>query len=400
MKKPYRFLIPLLMIGMLVFVAMPSGAAVSVQCPGDTDGDAAWNSPGEIQPADTKCLHLTGGDGFITMADGRPMYMFGFADVTGIPENQVLQKGLLAQTFAAPPIVLDEGDHFYLTLSNVGMVMRPDLFDPHTVHYHGFPESSNIFDGLPESGIAINMGSSLTYYYLNNEPGTYMYHCHVEATEHMQMGMLGSLYVRPAQNGKSIGGFTQFAYNDGDGSTGYDVEVAIQLGSFDSAFHDSSEGVQPLPFALMRDDYPMLNGRGYPDTVGPAPAAPPDAKPIAPATTTQPLSALVEANGGDRILLRLSNLAVTRFYTLTSLGIPMQVVGKDARLLRGPGANGKDLYYTTNSVTMGGGESYDVILDTTGVAAGTYFLYAADLNYLANGDEDFGGMMTEIRIAP
>ncbi len=388
------------MIGMLVFVAMPSGAAVSVQCPGDTDGDAAWNSPGEIQPADTKCLHLTGGDGFITMADGRPMYMFGFADVTGIPENQVLQKGLLAQTFAAPPIVLDEGDHFYLTLSNVGMVMRPDLFDPHTVHYHGFPESSNIFDGLPESGIAINMGSSLTYYYLNNEPGTYMYHCHVEATEHMQMGMLGSLYVRPAQNGKSIGGFTQFAYNDGDGSTGYDVEVAIQLGSFDSAFHDSSEGVQPLPFALMRDDYPMLNGRGYPDTVGPAPAAPPDAKPIAPATTTQPLSALVEANGGDRILLRLSNLAVTRFYTLTSLGIPMQVVGKDARLLRGPGANGKDLYYTTNSVTMGGGESYDVILDTTGVAAGTYFLYAADLNYLANGDEDFGGMMTEIRIAP
>ena len=44
------------------------------------------------------------------------------------------------------------------------------------------------------------MGSSLTYYYLNNDPGTYMYHCHVEATEHMQMGMLGSLYVDPIQN--------------------------------------------------------------------------------------------------------------------------------------------------------------------------------------------------------
>ena len=128
--------------------------------------------------------------------------MFGFADVTGIPAAQVMQVGTLAHEFAAPPIVLDQGDEFYLTLTNVGMAKRPDLFDPHTVHYHGFPQSSNIYDGLPESGLSINMGASLTYYYLNNEPGTYMYHCHVEATEHMQMGMLGSLYVRPAQNGQ------------------------------------------------------------------------------------------------------------------------------------------------------------------------------------------------------
>jgi len=393
-----RFLIPLLMVGLLLFAAAPAGAAFSVQCPGDTDGDAIPES------GDAKCLHLTGGDGFVTMADGRPLYMFSFADVTGVPLDDVMATGSLAAEFAAPTIVLDEGDEFYLTLSNVGMVIRPDLFDPHTVHYHGFPESSNIFDGLPESAISINMGASLTYYYKNNDPGTYMYHCHVEATEHMQMGMLGSLYVRPLQNGTSIGGFNQFAYNDGDGSTGYDVEAAIQLGSFDSAFHDASVNTQPLPFALMRDDYPMLNGRGYPDTVGGstaatgAPPAPADANPIS-GGTTQPVSALVEASVGDRILLRLSNLAVTRFYTLASLGIPMQVVGKDAKLLRGP--DGKDLYYTTNSVTMGGGESYDVILDTTGVAAGTYFLYAADLNYLNNSDEvsdGMGGMLTEIRI--
>ncbi len=35
---------------------------------------------------------------------------------------------------------------------------------------------------------------------------------------------------------------------------------------FDPDFHDASESVQPLPFAVMRDRYPMLNGRGYPDT--------------------------------------------------------------------------------------------------------------------------------------
>jgi len=236
------------------------------------------------------------------------------------------------------------------------------------------------------------MGASLTYYYKNNDPGTYMYHCHVEATEHMQMGMLGNLYVKPAQDGTLINGYNKFVYNDEDGSTGYDVEVPIQLGSFDRDFHDASWSVQPLPFAAMWDDYPMINGRGYPDTVNPGPLP-------APAETgivSQKVSSLITATTGQRVLLRISNLNVTRFHTLTSPSIPMLVVGKDAKLLRGP--DGKDLYYTTNSVTVGGGESYDVILDTTGVAAGIYFLYTTNLNLLSNDTDDFGGMMTEIRI--
>jgi hypothetical protein len=49
-------------------------------------------------------------------------------------------------------------------------------------------------------------------------------------------------------------------------------------------------------------------------------------------------------------------------------------------------------------VTLGGGESADIILDTAGVAPGTYFLYTTDLNNLSNNEEDFGGMMTEIVI--
>jgi hypothetical protein len=49
---------------------------------------------------------------------------------------------------------------------------------------------------------------------------------------------------------------------------------------------------------------------------------------------------------------------------------------------------------------MGGGMSADVILDTSGVPAGEYYLYASNLQYLANNDEarDLGGMMTKIVI--
>ena len=418
MKRTKKYSLSTL-VGLLFF----SGAAtafggVNVQCPTDTKGDAVSTDP------NTVCMHLAAGDGFAYMADRKSSYIFGFVDVSGMRTNtqrqkdRVVKRAILANQWPAPTIELNEGQEFYLSLTNVGMLIRPDLFDPHTVHFHGYPESSTVFDGLPESGVSINMGSTLTYYYKLNDPGTYMYHCHVEATEHMQMGMLGNLYIKPLQNGQSYtyGGktYTQFAYNDGDGSTGYDVEYPIQLGSFDGAFHDASETVQPLPFALMRDNYPMINGRGYPDSADPRtdgtphpiydpsgnlePFPTPDGSGAnsVEIPTAQPISSLIKATAGQKILLRISNLAITRYYTLQTNGIKMNVVGRDAKLLRAP--NGDDLYYKTNSVTLGGGESVDVILDTADVTPGTYVLYTSNLNYLSNDDEQFGGMMTEIVI--
>ena len=344
------------------------------------------------------CKSLTAGDGHVYMADRDrtgvdpdkgDTYVFGFKDVTGVANDQVMTAGMLAANTSAPTITVKEGQEFYLSLTNAGMIQRPDLFDPHTVHYHGFPNAASIFDGEPMASVAINMGSTFTYYYNNVEPGTYMYHCHVEASEHMQMGMLGNLYVRPAQDdGPSINGFTQFAYNDGDGSTGYHKAYPIQVTAFDPKFHHDDNSYNPLDFAGMNDTYTLFNGRGYPDTI--------DLNPIANiyGNNSQNTSSLITATRGQKILLRISSLATTEFYTVTLLGMPMQVVGQGARLLRGP--DNKSLYYYTNSITLGGGEANDVLIDTTNVAAGTYFLYTSNLNHLSNDAEDFGGMMTEI----
>ncbi len=379
-----------------------SRAEALVQCPGDRDGDAVVDEVDPAHPA-ARCMHLGAGDGFVRMGDGRSLYMFGFSDLTGVPSDRAMAHGMLRAQFPAPTIELDEGQELFLTLTNVGMMRRPDLFDPHTVHFHGFPQAAPIFDGLPDASLSVNMGASLTYYYGIVHPGTYMYHCHVEATEHMQMGMLGNLYVRPAQDqlpeGTPLGATThragqRYAYNDGDGSTAYDVAYPVQLASFDPRFHDASRDVQPLPFARMRDTYPMINGRGYPDTALDGPLrAPPEAE-LDPGASTQPVSSLIRAEVGERILLRISNLNVTRFYTLGLLGLTLRVVGRGARELRGP--TGERLHYEAASVTLGGGESVDAIVDTQGAAPGTYFLYTTNLAYLSNDAEDFGGMMTEI----
>jgi FtsP/CotA-like multicopper oxidase with cupredoxin domain len=431
----------------LFFLAIPAYAqdsAVYTQCPDGTDlhpdTDGKPGEPG------LKCKHLSGGDGMVTMADGEPIYIFSFADIpmpgTKIPDGGswngstsapsvesglypafAMEYGLLAANAPAPTIEVNEDDELFLTLTNVGMALRPDLFDPHTVHWHGFPEASSVFDGVPDASIAINMGASLTYYYNVKDAGTYMYHCHVEATEHMQMGMLGNLYVHPRQNNESngadlseafasnpanvaLGGRTPapaidngashtlgatYAYNDGDGTTQYDVEFPIQIGSFDKAFHDASYSVQPLPFASMRDTYFMLNGRGYPDTVAAEDAITTGGE------NRQPVSSLIEATLGDRILLRISNLNVTQFNTIGTNGPPMEVIALDARLLRAD--DGTNMYYKTNSVTLGGGQSADVIIDTAGLTSPTtFFLYSNNLEMLANHHDNFGGMMTEIRI--
>jgi FtsP/CotA-like multicopper oxidase with cupredoxin domain len=378
----------------VLFCGATADATIFVQCPGDTNGDARWTGA-EVRPPNTDCIHLAAGDGFVTMADGHLQYIFGFSDVTGMPQGVVMSEAMMAAEFPAPTIRVKEGTNVYLTLTNVGMMMRPDLFDPHSVHWHGFPNAAPVFDGEPMASISVNMGSSLTYYYQAPAPGTYLYHCHVEATEHMQMGMLGNLYVTPLQDGTTIGGCTsqKYVYNDGDGSTCYDVDFPVQIHAFDSNFHDLHLAVQPLPFAMMKDNYPMLNGRGYPDTVNTGWLPAPDMNGGKP---SQKVSAKITATAGQKILLRMSSLSTVDFYTLQVLGIPMKVVGKDAKLLRS--STGQNMYYTTNSVTLGGGEAVDVILDTAGVAPGTYFLYTTDLNNLNNNAEDYGGMMTEIQL--
>jgi FtsP/CotA-like multicopper oxidase with cupredoxin domain len=274
------------------------------------------------------------------------------------------------------------------------MAIRPDLFDPHTVHFHGFPNAASFYDGVPDSSVAIGMGASLALYYQAVEPGTYMYHCHVEVTEHMEMGMTGQAVIDPIQNGTSHvdsgngKAYTKFVYNDGDGTTGYDVEKLLQFIDFDRAFHDANEQIQPLPFASIKPSYPLLNGRGYPDTVNETPILNQNG------FAAQKLDSVVRVTQGQRVLLRLSNLSTSNYHTAQVLGIPMKVVGNGARLLRSPA--GKDLYYYTDSVTLGGGESADVLLDTTGVPLGTYYLYSRNLYDLNNMDEPVGGIMTEI----
>jgi hypothetical protein len=208
-------------------------------------------------------------------------------------------------------------------------------------------------------------------------------------------------FVTASALGRSGHATKFYAYNDGDGSTQYDVEYPIQMHGFDPTFHFVGMTFNPEGFADMKDKYFLINGRSYPDTVTPGPLA--TMSTDGALHYSQPLPSIISIPAGKRALLRISDLNVSEYHTLASLGIPMQVIALNAKLLRDQAGN--NLYYKTNSITMAGGESLDVILDacsvraadgscTTPMAPATYYLYTPNLDHLSNDAENFGGMMT------
>src|SRR4029077_15605101 len=122
-----------------------------------------------------------------------------------VDTRPIMDVGVMNGSEPAPLMAIDEDDEFFLTLTNVGQIMRPDLFQQHTVHFHGYPNASAYYDGVPDASVAINIGGSFTYYYLAPDAGTYFWPCHITPPEHLQMGMVGQLYVRPRQDRVPVG---------------------------------------------------------------------------------------------------------------------------------------------------------------------------------------------------
>ena len=411
--------------------------------------------PPEVNnPAAARWAHLAATDGWATMpgTKARPpfwpdplapspynTYVFGFRDVAPLfdldgagntvvgadgypvisPANQAKLDGLKGKAqISAPIYTFKQDDEVRITLDNLGLLVRPDLVDGHTMHWHGFNNAIPLFDGVPELSVAVPIGRRFVYEFRPRDAGTYMYHCHFEDVEHVQMGMTGILYVRPAQNGEPIAHegdtFTRFGYNCGDGSTGYHREYSFLLTELWPEAHYRDAHIQVTDWTDFNAAFWLLNGRAYPDTLAPGSswnAGEADLDSAAGRLRYNPNSSLIRANQGERVLLRMSNLGY-QVHTMTLEGAAMRVIAKDASLLRGKqtGGGSVDLSYQTSGVEIGPGESRDVLFrapayTTAGSSTdavgdyNTYLLY--DRNFSMrnnNGAAGNGGQMTEVRV--
>ena len=342
-------------------------------------------------------LALAATDGHIILPNrpgDQPVYIFGFAPVSPATMSVADQVTNLKNKAQHPAPLLDfkQDNDVYITLTNLGFAGRPDLTDSHTIHWHGFRTPSVLFDGVPEVSIAVPIQRQFTYFYRPHNAGTYMYHCHMEDVEHVQMGMTGIVFVRPSMGDR-------FAYNDA--STAFTREFAILLNEVWTTAHDNDETIQESIFTDYAPTYFTLNGRVYPQTILPNDD---------PSLPSQPISSLVQINAGDRVLLRLANLGYQQ-HAMQLPGIAMRVVGEDATLRRSPG--GVDTSYVTETLYIGPGEARDVLFTApafnasapvTTDASGTHNTYLFKNRNVArlsnNGAAGAGGMMTEVRVYP
>jgi len=257
------------------------------------------------------------------------------------PRNWAGLQALKGTADLPSPMIWGEvGDRIYVTLINLGMQYRPDLLDLHTVHLHGAHVATQL-DGFPETSFGVPMWSMLppdqvpnykppaaTYYFAPDHPGTYFYHCHIEAAEHVQMGMYGSLIIYPSKESLKEVGIVQnqlgewfhygerqfqiprtatnrnFAYNNIN--TYFDSEWVLLLSDLDSNWHDAVQEGKEFNPVDFRPNYWLVNGRAFPDTLLPHPLTPP---PTANKNLRQvTYESYVHVKTNDKFLLRVMNL--------------------------------------------------------------------------------------------
>lgn len=391
-------------------------------------------------------------DGFINLpldnqlctTNREKVYIFGFTggllEVDGkkIKENEYLnykdpnnwskildKKG--TATIPAPMIWGEVGDNIYITLINIGMKDLPNFTDFHTVHMHGAHVATQL-DGFPEGSFGVPMWENTgeappnaTYYFHPEDPGTLMYHCHVEASEHVQMGMYGALVIYPSINSLAKNGITKyerngywklngieqhnipktatnrnFAYNNIHSY--FDKEYVMLLSDIDSKWHqnvyDQGQPNPPEPFNPVdfKPDFWLVNGRAFPDTLTKHPLTF-DAGSNSNITQIN-YESYVHVKTNEKFLLRMINMG----YQVAPWhihGWHFMVVGKDSHL--SPFLTfAKDCKHINHQLTemgftntIGSGETYDLIISADDKRK-------PYRNYIVNGQDGFPSLCEQL----
>jgi len=174
----------------------------------------------------------------LDMHDGVQLRVAGFGeDMT----DQTICPG--------PVLYMTEGDSVELQLFNMSSGA------PHTVHLHGL-DLIQEYDGVPQLSFSVSHMNTGFYNFKVPHAGTYLYHCHVTSTLHVQFGMYGVVVVRPPGGGMETwqGGYP------------FDQEKIWLSADMDSLWHHDTLFTHPydtsnlqVPFEDYDPDYFLIN---------------------------------------------------------------------------------------------------------------------------------------------
>ena len=304
-------------------------------------------SAAETDNATAKKFQLYATDGYMTLPDGKQLYIWGYS-LTNEPGSA---------TFPAPALEVNEGDRVEITLTNIGPRKTGIKRLAHTIHFHGL-DTDQQNDGVPHTSPAIQVGESFKYQFTAKHAGTYFYHCHVDTIEHLQMGMYGAFIV------KAKDGINQ-AWT---GGPSYDKDYAFLLNEIDPVWHQAVEEGKPYDRTDFRPKYWTINGKAYPDT------------------ETDPAS-FIEGVVGETVLIRLINSGYEP-HSFHMHGYHFRIIASDGRPLPEP--------LTKDTVLIGPGERYDLLV--TFDQSGMFPFHSHNIVDNTNNGDYPGGLHTMIDV--
>lgn len=222
-----------------------------------------------------------------------------------------------------------------------------------SVHWHGL-EVPNIMDGVPpiEPSPYIEPGEYFDYTFtINNPPGTYMYHSHVNVSIQDNVGLLGGLIVEDPrmQNRKKYKDYLCLLQEWAIG--------ALPWG-------DLTKGTYDLTFVKPEFNFFTINGKCYPDT-----------KPL-------------PVEYGDTVRVRFGNIQMHHH--------PMHLHGHQFRVV---GADGfpiaRDTQIYKNTILVASGETWDIRFLANNEGIWPFHCHMPH-HVTNNGTPPVGGMFTTV----
>lgn len=300
---------------------------------------AAANTHAAISGITGPTFHLTAAPGHIDTPDGGSVLVWGYG-VQGQPMQ-----------YPGPTLFVNQGDTVTINLTN-------QLPMPVSMVFPG-QQGVSVSGGSPGLLTSESTGpaDTVTYQFVANHPGTYVYQSGTRPDLQIEMGLVGALIVRPA-------GAAQQAY--GHSATAFDREHLFMLTSMDPDIHFAAE-MAATPAQLDAIDTTgfkavlwFINGRNAPDTL---------AGDHLPWMPHQPYGSLVRAHPGDTILLRLIG-AGRELHPWHTHGNHMRQIARDGRLLASPTGAGPDLAQENYTLKVLPGSTYDALFVWTGAGMG------------------------------
>jgi len=156
-----------------------------------------------------------------------------------------------------PLLEATEGDLVRITVKNNTSV-------DHTLHAHGI-WTPTVMDGVPDmTQKPIAPGESFVYEFIAKPAGFHWYHCHVNAAEHLEMGLFGGFIVHPAPE-TGMGTTKEQAV---DPALKIDREYILIADEMDTRIEEGKAGGLGLghPRMMANFNYFTINGKSFPET--------------------------------------------------------------------------------------------------------------------------------------